>query len=113
MRICIVAFVVPQHAIGGMQDHTRDLARGLVRAGHEVEVITSRHPEGQSEECKDGVRYLFVNAPRHQNDPMWLRESYAEFIRLHTERPFDVLHSESSSGSSTFAVALIAGCLSS
>jgi glycosyltransferase involved in cell wall biosynthesis len=81
-----------------MQDHTRDLARGLALAGHEVEVITSRHPEGQSEECKDSVRYRFVNAPRHQNDPVWLRESYAEFIRLHREWPFDVVHSEASSG---------------
>jgi glycosyltransferase involved in cell wall biosynthesis len=97
MRICIVAFVVPQHDIGGMQDHTRDLGRGLVQAGHEVEVITSRHPEGKREERVDGVRYVFVDAPRHQNHPVWLRESYAEFVRLHAERPFDVLHSESSS----------------
>jgi glycogen(starch) synthase len=97
MRICIVAFVVPQHGIGGMQDHTRDLARGLVRAAHEVEVITSRHPQGKREERVDGVRYVFVDAPRHQNHPVWLRESYAEFMRLHAERPFDVLHSESSS----------------
>jgi glycosyltransferase involved in cell wall biosynthesis len=97
MRICIVAFVVPQHGIGGMQDHTRDLGRGLARAGHEVEVITSRHPEGVREERVDGVRYVFVDAPRHQNHPVWLRESYAEFVRLHAERPFDALHSESSS----------------
>lgn len=96
MRICIVTFIVPQHAIGGMQDHTRDLARGLVRAGHEVEVITSRHPEGKREELVDGVRYVFVDAPRHQNHPVWLRESYAEFVRLHAERAFDVIHSESS-----------------
>jgi glycosyltransferase involved in cell wall biosynthesis len=97
MRICIVAFVVPQHGIGGMQDHTRDLGRGLVRAGHEVVVITSSHPEGKREESVDGVRYVFVDAPRYQYHPAWLRESYAEFVRLHAERPFDVLHSESSS----------------
>ena len=97
MRICVIAFVVPTHAIGGMQDHTRDLAQGLVRAGHDVEVITSRHPEGKREEHLHGVRYVFVDAPRHQNDPIWLRESYAEFIRLHAERPFDVIHSESTS----------------
>ena len=97
MRICIVAFVVPQHSIGGMQDHTRDLGRGLVRDGHDVEVITSRHPEGKREERVGGVRYVFVDAPRHQNHPVWLRESYAEFVRVHAERPFDVLHSESSS----------------
>jgi glycosyltransferase involved in cell wall biosynthesis len=96
MRICIVTFVVPVHGIGGMQDHTRDLARGLVRAGHEVEVITSRHPEGKREEWVHGARYVFVDAPRHQNHPIWLRESYAEFVRLHADRPFDVIHSESS-----------------
>ena len=97
MRICIVAHVVPQHCIGGMQDHTRDLAQGLVRAGHEVEVITSRHPEGKREETLKGVRYVFVDAPMHQNHAVWLRESYAEFVRLHAERPFDVVQSESTS----------------
>ena len=97
MRVCIVAFVVPVHAIGGMQDHTRDLARGLVWAGHDVVVITSRHPEGKREEHLDGVRYVFVDAPRHENDPIWLRESYAAFVRLRAEQPFDVIHSESSS----------------
>ena len=79
-----------------MQDHTRDLARGLVRADHEVVVITSRHPDGALEEIVDGVRYVFVDAPRHQNHPAWLRESYRAFVRLHAERPFDLLHSESS-----------------
>jgi glycosyltransferase involved in cell wall biosynthesis len=98
VRICIVAYVVPAHGIGGMQDHTRDLARGLVRAGHEVDVITSRHPEGGSrEEVIDGVRYIFVDAPRQKYHPVWLRESYSEFIRREAERPFDVLHSESAS----------------
>jgi glycosyltransferase involved in cell wall biosynthesis len=95
MRICIVTFIVPQHGIGGMQDHTRDLARALVQAGHEVEVITSAHPDGTREELVDGVRYLFVDAPKHQNHPVWLRESYAEFVRSHAERPHDVIHSES------------------
>jgi len=95
MRICIVAYVVPQHGIGGMQDHTRDLARGLVRAGHEVEIVTSAHPEGEREERVDGARYLFIDAPRNGNDPAWLRASYSEFVRLHTEDPFDVIHSES------------------
>ena len=97
MRICIVTFVVPVHGIGGMQDHTHDLARGLVQAGHEVGVITSAHPEGAREEQVDGVEYVFVDAPRHQNDPVWLRASFAEFVRRHSALPYDVIHSESSS----------------
>jgi glycosyltransferase involved in cell wall biosynthesis len=98
VRICIVAYVVPAHAIGGMQDHTRDLACGLVRAGHEVEVITSSHPEGgRKEEVVDGVQYIFVDAPRQKYHPAWRRESYSEFVRREAEGPFDVLHSESAS----------------
>jgi glycosyltransferase involved in cell wall biosynthesis len=68
-----------------------------VRAGHEVEVISSRHPEGACDEVVGGVRYVFVDAPTHQNHPAWLRESYAGYARRHTTRPFDVVHSESTS----------------
>jgi glycosyltransferase involved in cell wall biosynthesis len=103
VRICIVAYIVPAHGIGGMQDHTRDLATGLVRAGHEVDVITSRHPEGgRREEIVDGVRYVFVDAPRNKYDHDWRRESHSEFVRREAERPFDVLHSESSSAVELF-----------
>jgi glycosyltransferase involved in cell wall biosynthesis len=103
MRICIVAFVVPAHVVGGMPDHTRDLARGLARAGHEVDVITSRHPDGgRREDIVDGVRYVFVDAPKDKYDRAWLRESYAEFHRREAERPFDVVHSESASAVELF-----------
>jgi glycosyltransferase involved in cell wall biosynthesis len=103
MRICIVAFVVPAHVVGGMPDHTRDLARGLARAGHEVDVITSRHPDGgRREDVVDGVRYVFVDAPKDKYDPTWLRESYAEFHRREAKRPFDVVHSESASAVELF-----------
>src|SRR2546429_5461422 len=40
--------------MGGMQDHTRSLARALVAAGHDVEVVTTRHPEAHLEEERDG-----------------------------------------------------------
>ena len=38
-----------------MQDHTIDLAHGLVAEGHAVDVITGRHPEGLLEEEVDGA----------------------------------------------------------
>jgi glycosyltransferase involved in cell wall biosynthesis len=102
MRICIVAYVVPAHSMGGMQDHTRSLAKGLVAAEHEVEVVTTRHPEGLLEEEVDGARYHYVDAarshpwlPRH--DSAWLPRSCEAFLALHRERRFDVIHSESSS----------------
>ena len=98
MRICIVARVVPVHGIGGMQDHTAELARGLVAAGHDVEVITARHPEGLREEEVAGVRRHHVDAPPDDfAGREWRERSYEAFLRIHTRKPFDVVHGEGSS----------------
>jgi glycosyltransferase involved in cell wall biosynthesis len=81
-----------------MQDHTRSLALGLARAGHEAEVITARHPEGLPEERLDGVRWRYVDArPARHLDRGWMVESYREFARAQHEAPFDVVHGQGSS----------------
>jgi glycosyltransferase involved in cell wall biosynthesis len=90
------------HGIGGMQDHTVDLVRGLVAAGNEVEVITARHPERAKEAEFAGALWHFVDAPTsHRHLPMrhsaWLRGSATLFAELQRRRPFDVVHSESTS----------------
>jgi glycosyltransferase involved in cell wall biosynthesis len=100
VRICVVT--IAGHGVGGMQDHTRDLARGLAAAGHEVDVITARHPDGLVEEERRGARWHFVDAPGRYtrlpfHHPGWLSGSLALFRRLHERRPFDVVHSESTS----------------
>ncbi|MEZ5099823.1 MAG: glycosyltransferase family 4 protein [Thermoleophilia bacterium] len=100
MRICVVT--VAGHGVGGMQDHTRELARGLARRGHDVQVVTARHPEGIEQEVIEGATWHYVPAesthpslPRRH--PFWHPLSYTTFRRLHEARPFDVVHSESSS----------------
>jgi glycosyltransferase involved in cell wall biosynthesis len=100
VRICIIT--VAGHGIGGMQDHTRALAKGLVDAGHDVDVVTTRHPKGLLEEERDGVHWHYVDAAHHhpwlpRRDPAWLPGSRQTFVRLHAEQPFDVIHSESTS----------------
>lgn len=102
MRVCIVTVAGYVHGIGGMQTHTSDLASGLVAAGHEVEVVTGRHPEGRKSEEHVGAVWHFVDAPtRYGRLPMrhaaWLSGSHEEFARLHETRPFDLVHSESTS----------------
>ena len=94
MRVCIITRCGYVHGIGGMQDHTLWLARGLVEAGHEVEVITARHWQGLTEAWHEGARWHFVDAP-DRYVPAWLEKSYAQFERIHDERPIDVIHSES------------------
>lgn len=95
MRICIVTIAGYVHGIGGMQRHTSDLARGLAEAGHDVEVITNRHPDGIDEERHEGALWRFADSNGNQVDPAWHRASYETFCKAHAERPFDVVHSES------------------
>ena len=97
MRICIVTIAGYVHGIGGMQRHTSDLARGLAAAGHDVEVITTKHPEGIRVVEHEGVRWRFVEVLGNQVDRAWHRASHDEFVAAHRERPFDVIHSESTS----------------
>ena len=100
MRVCVVTEATHLHGIGGMQEHTSNLVRGLVAAGHGVEVLSARHPEGLAETTQDGAIWHFIDVPgwwtrvpmRH---PDWLRVSASRFVELHEQRPFDVVHSES------------------
>lgn len=102
MRICVVTVAGYVHGIGGMQDHTVDLVRGLVAAGHEVEAITALHPEGANSTEFAGARWHFVDAPSARQrlpmrHPAWHRASAHRFEELHARRPFDLVHSESTS----------------
>ena len=79
MRVCIVTIAGEMHGIGGMQRHTSDLSRGLVEAGHDVEVITNGHPDGISEQWHGGARWRFADSSGGQLGTSWLRGSYEAF----------------------------------
>jgi glycosyltransferase involved in cell wall biosynthesis len=100
VHVCIVT--VAAHGIGGMQDHTRDLARGLVAAGHDVDVIAGHHPDGIESETRHGARWWYLPySPKRtrlpRRNPDWLRATYEKFTELHRAAPFDIVHSESTS----------------
>jgi len=59
MKICIFTRRMPAHSLGGMQQHTQMLAEGLVKRGHEVTVITTRHPQKEYEEV-NGVKIHYL-----------------------------------------------------
>lgn len=103
MRICIVTVAGYVHGIGGMQAHTVDLARGLVGAGYEVDVITAAHPAGVEAEERYGASWFFAPARTTfqripGRNPAWIAESYNLFARLHQQRRYGLVHSESTSG---------------
>ena len=102
MRVCIVTVASYAHGIGGMQAHVLDLGRGLVQAGHQVEVVAPVHRDGIVRTEHEGIRWHFVAASAGRQrlpmrNPQWLRLSADKFSELHAERPFDVIHSESTS----------------
>jgi len=94
MRVCMFAMLLPVHVTGGMEIHSLDLARGIAKAGHEVVIITSRHPKGMTEETVDGVEIHYCDIAPTSRKPMGLK-SLDMLRRLNLKRRFDVLHSQS------------------
>ena len=50
MRICMFVRAMPAHSKGGVQDHALLLSCGLAGRGHDVTVVTTRHPHETKEE---------------------------------------------------------------
>ena len=87
---------MPAHSPGGMQDHVQTLSVGLVRKGHAVTVITSALPDGKEFGIIDGVRVYFLKGtPPGQNTNAYWFGAASKFKGLHSETPFDILHSQS------------------
>ncbi len=97
MRILAVSMSARPHGIGGMEDHLHTLTEELARRGHEVSVITARHPDGVETETVDGVRWTYVDSAPHWLDPAWAVELDRAVRAQLAEGEFDVVHSQSSS----------------
>lgn len=76
--------------------HGKLLTEGLVRRGHQVSLITTRHPDGREYEENEGVSIHYLRDTRfgaRRNN--WPQASVSRFHRLHEEQPFDVVLSQS------------------
>jgi glycosyltransferase involved in cell wall biosynthesis len=93
MRICLLSVVTYWHGVaGGMEIHGRVLAKELAARGHDVTVLTSRHPSGMSSDRQDGVEihYLRDTTVASQKGN-WAVECGRIFKALHESKAFDVL----------------------
>jgi glycosyltransferase involved in cell wall biosynthesis len=99
MKICIFAKGLPVHIIGGLELHTRDLAEGLAKRGHDVTIITTRHPNGIKMECKKNLKIYYVeNEPLKYNKKFCI-ESAKIFDKINKKENFDIVHSIQTFGS--------------
>lgn len=97
MRVCVFSIVNYWHGVkGGMEIHGKLLSEGLVKKGHHVSIITTRHCDTKEFEEKAGVRIYYLKdtvfGSRRKN---WRRESVSKCLELHQEQPFDIVWSQS------------------
>ncbi len=67
----MLSWEYPPLVVGGISAHADGLARALVRAGHEVTVLTMHHPEAPDDAVVDGVRVL-----RARTELPWLPDDH-------------------------------------
>jgi glycosyltransferase involved in cell wall biosynthesis len=93
MKICLVSVVTYGHGIkGGMEIHGRVLTRELAARGHDVTVISSRHPSGQESERLDGITFHYLRDTTFASQKgAWASACDRRFRELHREQPFDIL----------------------
>jgi glycosyltransferase involved in cell wall biosynthesis len=102
LRVCFISHQYPPGIIGGIGRFTADLASGFAAAGHDVHVVSS-----QGGVCgatlEDGV--LVHRLPGHPALSEAMKQEraghflsrlgavYREVVRLHEEKPFDIVSS--------------------
>jgi len=97
MHICSFSIVNYWQGVkGGMEVHGKLLSQGLVNKGHNVSIISTKHPEGKEKEEQKGVKIFYLQdtifgSRRNQ----WTSESVRKFHELHQQDPFDVIWSQS------------------
>ncbi len=99
MKICILTRSLPVHRTGGLETHTWELARGLVRRGRDVFILTTAHPDGRPSEERGGVKIRYVpHTKPARYTPLFFRRLNREILRLHKRERFDIVHSEGFAG---------------
>lgn len=93
MNVCFVSLVTVWHGMkGGMEVHGQLLAEGLARLGHEVTILSSRHPSGGEAVVAGAVtRYALPGTRFGSQRGGWASALSRAFGELHTRRPFDVV----------------------
>jgi len=98
MKICLLSRIIFEHdGGGGMEIHTSILCRGLVKRGHSVTIITTRHPKEIEYEEKEGIKtYYLKNTIKGLYSNQWWKESARKFEELQDREKYNVILSQSS-----------------
>lgn len=95
MNICVIAKSLPTHVIGGMEIHVQELVEGILKKGHRVTVITTKHPKGIDKEEKKNLKIYYVGDEPIKYTKKFYEESAEIFDKLNKYEKFDIVHSQS------------------
>lgn len=100
MKICVFTRISPAHGIkGGMEGHCEALSQELAKRGHQLFIITTRHPKDIiDEEHRQGVHIYYTKAPARRYTRRWWQESAERFQALHRDPRFDLVWSQGAGG---------------
>ena len=96
MNICFFTIVTYWHGLqGGMENHVKLLLEGLAARGHQITVISTRHPSGIQYESKGNIHlhylpYTMFGSARKK----WRKESLKAFLSLTEAHKFDIICSQ-------------------
>lgn len=93
MNVCLLSLVTVWHGVkGGMELHGQLLAEGLAGLGHEVTILSSRHPSGAEAAVAGAVtRYALAGTRFGSQRAGWAAACSRALGELHRRRPFDVV----------------------
>jgi len=81
-----------------MEIHGKLLCEGLVKRGHEVTIISTKHPSNLDYEEKNGISINYLkNTVSGSKRKNWSRTGLKKFLELNDKRPFDIILSQQSS----------------
>jgi glycosyltransferase involved in cell wall biosynthesis len=83
---------------GGIEIHVIQLVEGLIKRGHEITIITTRHPEGIKKEEFEGLNIYYVGDRPLQCTRTFYNDSIYLFNNLNLNEQFDVVHSQDYAG---------------
>lgn len=100
MKVCgFMRSTVVHKNKGGMEIHGQMLSEGFVKRGHEVGILTTRHPQNKEYEERKRVKtyYLKHSIPGCYSKRWWI-ESIKKFEELNKHEKFDIIWSQSAGG---------------
>src|SRR5690606_30751690 len=95
---CLISKRSPYPGRGGEDTYLYPVARGLVRCGHEVTVLSWQDPRGRQEISHEGLRVFFLGASRSAQRKDFPNLAYQKFVTLHAHNPIHIVHCMDDSG---------------